>query len=696
MKLKLLLLLIAFAFSGLTAQDNPLLKPYDTPYQVPPFDKIKIEHFIPAFKEAVKQQEHKIQEIISNSEGPTFENTIVALEYSGYLLGEISSVFYNMLSANTSKELQETAKEVAPLLSKHRDNILLNKQLFERVKIARSNKIELEPDEKMLVEETYKMFVRGGADLSDDDQAILREINQKLSVLSLKFGENLLAETNNYKLIITSEKDLAGLPQTLINSADEAAKKAGYEGKWLFTLQNPSIMPFLTYAKNRELREEILTAYMNRGNNNNEYDNKEIIKEIINLRIKRANLLGYKSHADFVLEENMAKTPDNVIKFLNELWTPSIDMAKKEAADLQALIEEEGKNFKLQPCDWRYYTEKLRKEKYDIEEETLRQYFELNNVKNGIFTLVNKLYGITFKPVTDIPKLHEEATAYEVNDFDGSYIGILYIDFHPRASKRGGAWMSSFRKQYTTLEGKNVNPIITITCNFSRPTGDTPSLLTYDEAETFFHEFGHALHGLLSKGKFPTLTGTSVPRDFVELPSQIMENWAAEREVLAFYAKHYKTGETIPDELVTKMENSSKFNQGFITTEYLAASFLDMAYHTLKTELNTGLLEFEDKAMKDIGLIPEILPRYRTTYYNHIFSSGYSAGYYSYIWAQVLDADAFEAFKINGLFDKQTASSFRTNILEKGGSEDPMVLYKRFRGAEPDIKPLLRRKGFIR
>lgn len=694
MKFKFVLMLLAFTFSGLTAQDNPLLKPYDTPYQVPPFDKIKIEHFIPAFKEAVKQQEHKIQEIISNSEGPTFENTIVALEYSGYLLGEISSVFYNMLSANTSKELQEAAKEVAPMLSKHRDNILLNKQLFERVKIARSNKIELEPDEKMLVEETYKMFVRGGADLSDDDQAKLREINQKLSVLSLKFGENLLAETNNFKLIITSEKDLAGLPQTLIDAADEAAKKAGYEGKWLFTLQNPSIMPFLTYAKNRDLREEILTAYMNRGNNNNEFDNKEIIKEIVNLRIKRANLLGYKSHADFVLEENMAKTPEKVFSFLNELWSPSLDMAKKEAADLQALIDKEGKNFKLQPCDWRYYTEKLRKEKYDIDEETLRQYFELNNVKNGIFTLVNKLYGITFKPVTDIPKPHEETIAYEVNDFDGTYIGILYLDFHPRASKRGGAWMSSFRKQYTTLEGKNVNPIITITCNFSRPTGDTPSLLTYDEAETFFHEFGHALHGLLSKGKFPTLTGTSVPRDFVELPSQIMENWAAEREVLAFYAKHYKTGETIPDELVTKMENSSKFNQGFITTEYLAASFLDMAYHTLKTELNTGLLEFEDKAMKDIGLIPEILPRYRTTYYNHIFSSGYSAGYYSYIWAQVLDADAFEAFKINGLFDKQTAASFRSNILEKGGSEDPMLLYKRFRGGEPDIKPLLKRKGF--
>lgn len=694
MRFTLFLMLVAFAFSGLTAQDNPLLKPYDTPYKVPPFDKLKIEHFIPAFKEAIKQQEHAIQEIISNTEGATFENTILALEYSGYLLGEVSSVFYNMQSANTSKELQETAKEIAPMLSAHRDNILLNKQLFERVKIARSNKIELEPDEKMLVEETYKMFVRGGADLSDDNQAKLREINQKLSVLSLKFGENLLAETNNFKLIITSEKDLAGLPQTLIDAAYETAKKAGYEGKWIFTLQNPSIMPFLTYARNRELREEILTAYMNRGNNNNEYDNKEIIKEIVNLRIKRANLLGYKNHAEFVLAENMAKTPGNVIKFLNELWTPSIDMAKKEATDLQALVEKEGNDFKIQPWDWRYYTEKLRKEKYDIDEETLRQYFELNNVKNGIFTLVNKLYGISFKPVSDIPKLHEEATAYEVNDFDGSYIGILYLDFHPRASKRGGAWMSSFRKQYSTIDGKNVNPIITVVCNFSRPTENSPSLLTFDEAETFFHEFGHALHGLLSKGKFPTLTGTSVPRDFVELPSQIMENWASEKDVLAFYAKHYKTGEIIPDELVEKMENSSKFNQGFITTEYLAASFLDMAYHTLNTELNTGLPEFEDKAMKDIGLIPEILPRYRTTYYNHIFSSGYSAGYYSYIWAQVLDADAFEAFKIHGLFDKETAASFRSNILEKGGSEDPMVLYKRFRGAEPDIKPLLKRKGF--
>jgi peptidyl-dipeptidase Dcp len=686
---------IVFTFSGLMAQDNPLLKPYDTPYQVPPFDKIKIEHFIPAFKEAIQQQEHAIQEIISNTEGPTFENTILALEYSGYLLGEVSSVFYNMQSANTSKELQETAKEIAPMLSAHRDNILLNKQLFERVKIARSNKIELEPDEKMLVEETYRMFVRGGADLSDDEQAKLREINQKLSVLSLKFGENLLAETNNFKLIVTSEKDLAGLPQTLIDAAAEVAKKAGYEGKWLFTLQNPSIMPFLTYAKNRALREEILTAYMNRGNNNNEYDNKEIIKEIVNLRIKRANLLGFKNHAEFVLAENMAKTPSNVIRFLNELWTPSIDMAKKEAADLQKLIEKEGNDFKLQPWDWRYYTEKLRKEKYDIDEETLRQYFELNNVKNGIFTLVNKLYGITFKPVSDIPKLHEEATAYEVNDYDGSYIGILYLDFHPRASKRGGAWMSSFRKQYSTIDGKNVNPIITVVCNFSRPTENSPSLLTFDEAETFFHEFGHALHGLLSKGKFPTLTGTSVPRDFVELPSQIMENWASEKDVLAFYAKHYKTGEIIPDELVEKMEKSSKFNQGFITTEYLAASLLDIDYHILENESELDILKFESESMNKIGLIPEILPRYRTTYFNHIFNSGYSAGYYSYIWAQVLDADAFEAFKIHGLFDKETAASFRSNILEKGGSEDPMVLYKRFRGAEPDIKPLLKRKGFV-
>ncbi len=695
MRFKLFLMFIVFTFSGLMAQDNPLLKPYDTPYQVPPFDKIKIEHFIPAFKEAIQQQEHAIQEIISNTEGPTFENTILALEYSGYLLGEVSSVFYNMQSANTSKELQETAKEIAPMLSAHRDNILLNKQLFERVKIARSNKIELEPDEKMLVEETYRMFVRGGADLSDDEQAKLREINQKLSVLSLKFGENLLAETNNFKLIVTSEKDLAGLPQTLIDAAAEVAKKAGYEGKWLFTLQNPSIMPFLTYAKNRALREEILTAYMNRGNNNNEYDNKEIIKEIVNLRIKRANLLGFKNHAEFVLAENMAKTPSNVIRFLNELWTPSIDMAKKEAADLQKLIEKEGNDFKLQPWDWRYYTEKLRKEKYDIDEETLRQYFELNNVKNGIFTLVNKLYGITFKPVSDIPKLHEEATAYEVNDYDGSYIGILYLDFHPRASKRGGAWMSSFRKQYSTIDGKNVNPIITVVCNFSRPTENSPSLLTFDEAETFFHEFGHALHGLLSKGKFPTLTGTSVPRDFVELPSQIMENWASEKDVLAFYAKHYKTGEIIPDELVEKMEKSSKFNQGFITTEYLAASLLDIDYHILENESELDILKFESESMNKIGLIPEILPRYRTTYFNHIFNSGYSAGYYSYIWAQVLDADAFEAFKIHGLFDKETAASFRSNILEKGGSEDPMVLYKRFRGAEPDIKPLLKRKGFV-
>jgi len=694
MKYILILTLVLFVYSGINAQDNPLLQPYDTPYNVPPFDKIKIEHFLPAFKEAIKQQEHEIQQILSNPEGPTFENTILALEYSDRLLTEVSSVYFNMLSANTSKKLQQVAKEIAPLLSAHRDNILLNAKLFERIKIARSNKIELKPDEKTLLEEVYKNFVRGGADLSEKDKEKLREVNQKLSVLSLKFGENLLAETNNFKLIVENEKDLAGLPQSLIDAAASVAKISGLDGKWVFTLQNPSIMPFLTYADNRELREKILTAYMNRGNNNNEYDNKEVIKEIINLRIKRANLLGYKTHADFVLTENMAKTTENVTKFLNELWTPSIEMPKKEAADLQTLIDKEGGNFKLQPWDWRYYTEKLRKEKYDIDEETIRQYFELNNVKNGVFTLVNKLYGLTFKPLPDIPKLHEEAIAYEVNDFDGSYIGILYIDFHPRASKRGGAWMSSFRKQYMALDGKNVNPIITIVCNFSRPTDNAPALLTFDETETFFHEFGHALHGLLSKGRFKTLTGTSVPRDFVELPSQIMENWASEKDVLEFYAMHYKTGEVIPDELIEKMENSSKFNQGFITTEYLAASLLDMDYHILDTETDLDILKFESESMNKIGLIPEILPRYRTTYFNHIFNSGYSAGYYSYIWAQVLDADAFEAFKINGLFDKQTAASFRSNILEKGGSEDPMVLYKRFRGAEPNVNPLLRRKGF--
>ncbi len=674
------------------ADDNPFLKPYDTPYNVPPFDKIKVEHYLPAFKEGIKQQEEIIESIVNVKSIPDFSNTIEALENSDILLSEVGGVFFNMRSANTSEELQAVAKEIAPLLSRHNDNILLNKRLFEKVKYVYENKEPLNTEQAKLLKDTYDKFVKGGAGLDDTKQARLREINEKLSLLGLKFGDNLLAETNGYKLVLESKDELAGLPESLIDAGAETAKKSGMEGKWVYTLQNPSVMPFLQYSANRELREKIWRAYMSRGNNGNAYDNNEIIKEIVNLRMERANLLGYKTHADFVLEDNMAKNPAGVYGLIDKLWKPSIETAKKEASDIQAIIDKIGGTFKLQPWDWRYYTELIRKEKYDLDEEMLKPYFELNNVRNGIFTLANKLFGITFTEKTDVPKYHEEVTTYEVKDEDGSYIGIFYIDMHPRSTKRGGAWMNNYRDQYI-INGKNVNPIIGVVCNFTRPTGDMPALLTYDEVETFFHEFGHALQGFLSKCTYKSISGTNVSRDYVELPSQIMENWAGEPSVMEFYAKHYKTGEVIPKELLDKMDKSSKFNQGFSTTEYLAACYLDMAFYTRTEPLKQTPIIFEEKVFTDLGLIPEIISRYKSTYFNHIFNSGYSAGYYSYIWAQVLDADAFQAFVENGIFDKKTAKLFRDNVLSKGASGDPMENYVAFRGKQPSIDALLKRKG---
>ena len=693
MKTLLSIFSILFIFiMNVSAEDNPFLKPYGTPYNAPPFDKIKVEHYLPAFKEGIKQQEQIIERIVSEKSIPDFSNTIVELENSDILLSEVGGVFFNMRSANTSEELQAVAKEIAPLLSRHNDNILLNKRLFDKVKYVYENKEPLNTEQAKLLKDIYDRFIKGGAGLDDVKQARLREINEKLSLLGLKFGDNLLAETNGYKLILESKDELAGLPQSLIDAGAETAKKSGMEGKWVYTLQNPSVMPFLQYSANRELREKIWRAYMSRGNNGNAYDNNEIIKEIVNLRMERANLLGYKTHADFVLEDNMAKNPAGVYDLLDKLWKPSIETAKKEAADIQNIIDKSGATFKVQPWDWRYYTEQIRKEKYDLDEEMLKPYFELNNVRNGIFTLANKLFGITFTEITDVPKYHEEVTTYEVKDDDGSYIGIFYLDMHPRSTKRGGAWMNNYRDQYV-LNGKNINPIIGVVCNFTKPTGDMPALLTYDEVETFFHEFGHALQGFLSKCSYKSTSGTNVSRDYVELPSQIMENWAGEPEVMALYAKHYKTGEIIPQELLDKMDKSSKFNQGFTTTEYLAACYLDMAYYTRTETLTQNPIAYEDKVLSDIGLIPEIISRYKSTYFNHIFNSGYSAGYYSYIWAQVLDADAFQAFVENGIFDKKTAKLYRDNVLAKGANGDPMDNYVAFRGKKPTIDALLKRKG---
>lgn len=678
------------------ANMNPFLNTYNTKFDVPPFEKIKTEHFKPALEAGVGQQRAEIENIVNNAEVPTFENTIAALDASGKLLSEVSNVFENLQSANTSDELQKAAKETAPMISKHQDDILLNDKLFGRIKAVfeQRNALNLDQEQIMLLEKTYKRFSRNGANLNDADKEKLRQINEKLAVLSLEFDENLLAETNAFQLVIENTDDLAGLPHSVIDGAAIAANEVGLNGKWLFTVQKPSMIPFLQYSEKRELREKIFNAYINRGNNNNKNDNKLIAARQASLRAERAQLLGYKSHADYVLEENMAKSPENVYNFLDGVKEPALKMAEKEAAELQKLIDSEGGGFSLKPWDWWYYAEKLKKQKYDLDEELLRPYFKLENVLNGMFAVADKLYGLQFKKMSDVPVYHSDVQTFEVVEADGSHVGILYMDFYPRASKGGGAWMTSFRKQ-SKKDGVNLPPVISMVMNFSKPTSDKPALLSYDEVLTMFHEFGHALHGLLSDCNYITLSGTSVPRDFVELPSQIMENWAADPEVMKIYTKHYKTGEPIPQELIDKIQNSSKFNQGFATVEYLAACYLDMDWHTLSDTTLQNTLEFENASMQRIGLIPQIVVRYRSPYFSHIFAGGYSSGYYSYLWAEILDADAFQAFKESGLYDKETARLFRENILSKGGTENPVEMYKKFRGREPAKEAMLKRKGLL-
>lgn len=675
-------------------EDNPLLSVYDTPYEAPPFHLIKNEHFKPAILEAIRIHQNEIDAIANDPAKPDFKNTIEDMENSGSLLNRVTTVFYNLNSANTNDTLQALAQEMAPELSKHNDNIYLNEKLFARVQQIWDNQIsfKLNAEETKLLEKKYKTFLRSGAKLNVQQKDRLRKINEQLSVLSLKFGDNVLAENNSYELVIDDEENLAGLPEEIIDAAAAEAKNRKEEGKWVFTLHNGSVMPFLTYAKNRELREEIWNAYQKRGNNGNKLDNRINVVEMANLRAEKAKLLGYDSHAAYVLEERMAKNPENVYQLLDQLWEPAIAKAKQEEADIKAMMKEDGIEGAVQPYDWRYYTEKIRKDRFDLDEQEIKPYFSLENVRKGIFQVTDSLYGLQYRELTDVPKYHEDVTVWEVTEKDGKHIGILYMDFFSRASKKGGAWMTSYRKQKTE-DGNRIAPIISIVCNFSKPTGDTPALLTFDETTTFFHEFGHALHGLLSDVQYQSLSGTSVFTDFVELPSQIMENWAAEPEVLKMYAKHYKTGEVIPDELIAKLQESATFNQGFATVEYLAASYLDLNYHTLKEPLGQNVVPFEKESMEKLGLIPSIIPRYRSTYYNHIFNGGYSAGYYSYIWSGVLDTDAFEAFKTTTLFNKDAANAFRNYILEKGGTADPMAMYKNFRGAEPSIEPLLRKRG---
>lgn len=672
--------------------NNPFFKVWDTPFQTPPFNEIKNEHFLPAIEEAIKIEEHEIEEIANNSAEPTFENTIEALELSGELLDKVTSVFEGLNGANTNDELQAIARKTTPMLSKHRDDIYLNEKLFKRIKALyeQKEKLDLTNEQKRLLEFYYVNFVRNGANLSPQGKEELRKINQELSVLSLKFNENLLKETNAVALIIDNKDDLIGLPENVIQYAAELAKEKGYTDKWVFTLQKPSWIPFLQYSPKRELREKLFKAYINRGNNNNENDNKKIISRIIALRVKKANLLGYKTHADFVLERNMAKTPKNVYKFLNELWAPAIKRAKMEAAEMQKIIDKEDGNFKLQPWDWWYYAEKVKREKYSLDEEMLRPYFKMENVLKGAFEVASKLYGIKFIERNDIQVYHPDVKVFEVQEADGKHIGIFYADYYPRDGKRSGAWSSSFRSQ-SNMKGKFITPIVYNVGNFSKPTADKPALMSIDEVNTLFHELGHALHSLFSNTVYP---GSKwVPRDFVELPSQIMENWALEPEVLKMYAKHYLTGEIIPQELIDKIVNSKLFNQGFETVEYLAASFLDMDWHTITDTIERDVPAFEKNCYERIGKILEIESRYQTTNFAHIVG-GYSAGYYSYIWSAVLDADAFEAFKEKGnLFDKETANAFREFILSKGGTEDPMILYKKFRGREPKVDALLKRRG---
>jgi peptidyl-dipeptidase Dcp len=674
--------------------ENPFSKEFDTPFGVPPFDKIKLEHYAPAFDEAMARHSEEIAAIVNAAEPATFANTVEAMERSGEMLARVSNVFFGLNSSLTNDEMQRIAQEVAPKLSKHADDILMNEKLFLRMKAVyeQRDKLALAPEERKLLDESYKSFVRNGANLDKEKQAKLREINEKLSVLTLQFGENVLKENNKFELVIEDKADLAGLPENVVAGAAEAATGRGHEGKWVFTLHKPSMIPFLTYAEKRGLREKIFKAYISRGDNGNELDNKKTLAEIASLRVDRAHLLGYKSHADYVLEENMAKTPDKVYEFLGRVWTPGLEKARAEAAEMQKMIDADGGKFKLEAWDWWYYAERVKKAKYELDEEMLRPYFELENVRQGAFDVATRLYGITFKEIAGVPKYHEDVRVFEVKEKTGDLVGILYVDYFPRETKRGGAWMGAYRDEMKK-DGKRIAPVIVNCGNFSKPTADVPALLSWDEVTTLFHEFGHGLHGLLTDCTYASLSGTNVATDFVELCSQIMENWASEPEVLKSYARHYKTGEPMPDALIEKIRKARHFNQGFATTEYLAACFLDMDWHTITEAKAFDATEFEHKSMTKIGLIPEIVVRYRSPYFNHVFGNGYSAGYYSYIWAEVLDADAFQAFKEKSLFDQETARKFRQYILAAGGTEDPMVLYKKFRGAGPKIDGLLERRG---
>ena len=671
---------------------NPFLNDYETPFKIPPFEEIEFAHYEPAFDIGMKEHLKEIEEIANNQQEPTFENTIEAMERSGETLDKVANVFFNLLGSNTNDDMDALAMKISPKLSAHNDSILLNKELFKRIKELFDNKgsFNLTTEQNRLLEETYKRFIRSGANLDNQSMERLTQINSSLSSLSVQFDQNILKETNSYSMVIENEEDLDGLPAEEIRQASLLADSEGQSGKWVFKPTRVSMYPFLTYSTQRDLREELYNSYIQRGDNDNEYDNKEIIAEMISLRKEKASMMGFDSHSDYVLDNTMAKTPENVNKLLQTIWKPGVEKAKGEVEEMQKLISDEGGNFELAAWDWWHYSEKLRQEKFDFKEEEVKPYFSEDKVLAGAFDVAQKLFDITFTERNDLPKYRENIRSFIVEDLNKKVIGIFYTDFTLRPNKGGGAWMNTFRSQ-SKFDGEII-PIVINVCNFPPENADGVSLLSFEQVETLFHEFGHGLHGLLSDAQYPSLSGTSVTRDYVEFPSQMMENWAREPSVIKTFAKHYETGETIPEDLLNKISAAGTFNEGFATTEYVAAAHLDMAYHT-----DQGLIEdidkFEDETLNDLGLIPEIESRYRSTYFGHIFAGGYSSGYYSYLWTEVLEADAFEAFKDKGLFDKETADKLKKYVYAAGNTDDLMTQYVRFRGKEPEIEPLLKKRG---
>lgn len=674
---------------------NPLLTEWDAPYGIPPFDKVKPEHYMPAFKVAMEQYRAEIDSIVNNPQEPGFENTVVALDNAGELLSRISALFGSDNGVNSCERLRAVSKELSPLLSELGSEINMNEKLFKRVKYVydRRDSLNLEPDQYRLVTLQYKDFQRAGAELDPEQKEELKRVNAEIASLQLQFGQNLLQQTAAYRLVVENEADLAGLSEALIADAASRAKRAGMEGKWIFGLDNPSVMPFLANAENRELRREILQAYLDRANHNDEFDNKEVIARLVSLRLEKARIMGYDNCAEFLIADRMAKTPEAVYELLDKIWAPALVAAKREASLMKEIIAKEKPGMELEAWDWRYYSQKVMAERYNIDESAVTPYFKLENVREGIFYVANRLYGMSFRELKNVPLPNEEAVAFEVFDRDSSQLGVVFFDMFARpGQKRGGAWCGTFRDSYYK-DGKKVLPLVTIVANFARPAEGRPALLTMDEVSTCFHEFGHGIDNLLKNVRYQGLR--DYPRDFVEIHSQINEHWAFEPEVLQVYAKHYQSGEVIPMELVEKIKSASKFGQGFATVEYLAASYLDMDFHTLdEIPENPDIEAFEQRVLSGRGLLPQIPPRYRSTYFNHTFGGGYTAGYYSYIWAEVLDADAYNAYKESGdIFNQEVATRYRKEILEKAGSEDAMVLYENFRGRKPDIGPLLENRG---